>query len=95
MVLTRLNPQLLVPDDTVHNGASKYNKTDKKAPILQCTFLQIDICNLLEKIPLQPAPFQKYYGLNLKKTYVDGEMCTTNLSVFFVWFQPKEIFISL
>ena len=74
-----------------NKGTSKRKKRTEKAPILRYMFLHIK----RKTSPLHPAPFQICSGL-IKKPNVDGETCTTVLSVLFlVWFQPQKIFISL
>ena len=62
----------------------------KKPLILQCTFLHKILEFLKKIIPIYIAPFHKCIGLIKKSTYVNGETCTTVLSVFWVWFQPKK-----
>ena len=67
-------------------------KLMKKPQILWITFLDQYLDFLLSRYTQHT--FRKAMG-PFKNTNLYGETCTTVLSVFLVWFQPKTIFISL
>ena len=90
----RKNKFGLVLDDTVNKGTRKRHKTDKKAPILRCTFLHQYLIFIINRI--HPVPFQKFSGLIKRLNYQCWRRNVHHRFFIFIFgLVPTQIFKSL